>query len=113
MILMTHSTTMRDQTLGPPLLTQAGTGRMILYTGVSRYVSLGNTLTLLSSVNLGGLFVIEPFITPSFFEKYPSAVDEWTLSEAMTADTSDGGGLSQLEDHYNTFIVCISRHAPS
>lgn len=56
-------------------------------------------------VNLGGLFVIEPFITPAFFEKYPSAVDEWTLSEAMAADTSPGGGLSQLEDHYNTFIV--------
>jgi hypothetical protein len=59
------------------------------------------------SVNLGGLFVIEPFIVPSFFEKYPTAVDEWTLSEAMTADTSPGGGLSQLEDHYNTFIVRI------
>ncbi|KAJ4471412.1 glycoside hydrolase family 5 protein [Lentinula aciculospora] len=56
-------------------------------------------------VNLGGLFVIEPFITPSFFEKYTTAVDEWTLSEAMTADTSTGGGLSQLEDHYNTFIT--------
>ncbi|KAJ3731574.1 glycoside hydrolase family 5 protein [Lentinula guzmanii] len=56
-------------------------------------------------VNLGGLFVIEPFITPSLFEKYPTAVDEWTLSEAMTADTSEGGGLSQLEDHYNTFIT--------
>ncbi|KAJ3996200.1 glycoside hydrolase family 5 protein [Lentinula boryana] len=56
-------------------------------------------------VNLGGLFVIEPFITPSLFEKYTTAVDEWTLSEAMTADTSEGGGLSQLEDHYNTFIT--------
>ncbi|KAJ3981724.1 glycoside hydrolase family 5 protein [Lentinula detonsa] len=56
-------------------------------------------------VNLGGLFVIEPFITPSLFEKYATAVDEWTLSEAMTADTSEGGGLSQLEDHYNTFIT--------
>jgi glucan 1,3-beta-glucosidase len=59
---------------------------------------------LYDSVNLGGLFVIEPFITPSFFEKYPTAVDEWTLSEAMAADTSSGG-LSQLEDHYNTFVT--------
>lgn len=24
---------------------------------------------------------------------------------AMAADTSEGGGLSQLEDHYNTFIT--------
>ncbi|KAL0572392.1 hypothetical protein V5O48_009570 [Marasmius crinis-equi] len=55
-------------------------------------------------VNLGGLFVIEPFISPSFFEKYPNTVDEWTLSQAMAADTASGG-LSQLENHYNTFIT--------
>ncbi|KAF8991502.1 glycoside hydrolase superfamily [Cyathus striatus] len=41
-------------------------------------------------VNLGGLFVLEPFITPAF-----------TL---MAADSASGG-LSQLEDHYNTFIA--------
>ncbi|KAL0061434.1 hypothetical protein AAF712_011728 [Marasmius tenuissimus] len=55
-------------------------------------------------VGLGGLFVLEPFISPKFFEKYPNAVDEWTLSEAMRADTA-GGGLAQLEDHYKTFIT--------
>ena len=31
-------------------------------------------------------------------------MDEWTLSEAMAADTANGG-LSQLESHYETFIV--------
>jgi hypothetical protein len=57
-------------------------------------------------VNLGGLFVLEPFISPALFQKYPTAVDEWTLSQAMAADTSSGGGLqSQLEAHYDTFIV--------
>ncbi|KAI0302303.1 glycoside hydrolase family 5 protein [Multifurca ochricompacta] len=57
-------------------------------------------------VNLGGLFVLEPFITPALFQKYPGAVDEWTLSEAMAADTGPGGGLqSQLEAHYDTFIT--------
>ncbi len=57
-------------------------------------------------VNLGGLFVIEPFITPTFFQKYPGAIDEWTLSEAMAADTGPGGGLQQqLEAHYDNFIV--------
>ena len=57
------------------------------------------------SVNLGGWFVLEPFITPALFQKYqPQAVDEWTLSTAMAADTSSGG-LSQLETHYQTFIV--------
>jgi glucan 1,3-beta-glucosidase len=49
--------------------------------------------------------VLEPFITPSLFQKYPGTIDEWTLSEAMTADTAGGGLQTQLEDHYNTFIV--------
>lgn len=55
-------------------------------------------------VNLGGLFVLEPFITPDIFQRYPTAVDEYSLSVAMVADTANGG-LQQLEDHYNTFIV--------
>ncbi|KIJ63488.1 glycoside hydrolase family 5 protein [Hydnomerulius pinastri MD-312] len=55
-------------------------------------------------VNLGGLFVLEPFIAPALFQKYPGAVDEWTLSTLMAADTANGG-LNQLEDHYNTFIT--------
>ena len=49
-----------------------------------------------------------PSSTPGPYEKYLNntqpAVDEWTLSQAMAADTA-GGGLNQLEDHYNTFIV--------
>lgn len=57
-------------------------------------------------VNLGGLFVLEPFITPDIFQRYPSAVDEWTLSEAMLADPQNGG-INQLEEHYNTFIVSM------
>jgi hypothetical protein len=56
------------------------------------------------SVNLGGLFVLEPFISPALFQKYPGSVDEWTLSEMMAADTASGG-LDQLEEHYKTFIV--------
>jgi glucan 1,3-beta-glucosidase len=56
------------------------------------------------SVNLGGLFVLEPFISPSLYQKYPGAVDEWTLSTLMAADTASGG-LNQLEDHYNTFVT--------
>ena len=56
------------------------------------------------SVNLGGWFVLEPFIAPALYQKYPGAVDEWTLSENMRSDTA-GGGISQLEDHYKTFIV--------
>ena len=55
-------------------------------------------------VNLGGWFVLEPFITPDIFERYPGAVDEWTLSELMANDTANGG-LNQIEEHYKTFIV--------
>jgi glucan 1,3-beta-glucosidase len=58
----------------------------------------------ISGVNLGGWLVLEPFITPALYQKYPTAVDEWTLSTAMAADTA-GGGLAQLEEHYKTFIV--------
>ena len=59
-------------------------------------------------VNLGGWLVLEPFISPSLFQKYPQTIDEWTLSEAMRSDTSPGGGIGQIEDHYNTFIVSVS-----
>jgi glucan 1,3-beta-glucosidase len=55
-------------------------------------------------VNLGGLFVLEPFITPSMFQKYPGTEDEYSLSQAMRADNASGG-IGQLEEHYQTFIV--------
>ena len=48
--------------------------------------------------------MLEPFISPALYQKYPGAVDEWTLTQLMAADTASGG-LNQLEDHYNTFIV--------
>ncbi|KAK2459491.1 hypothetical protein APHAL10511_008475 [Amanita phalloides] len=54
-------------------------------------------------VNIGGWLILEPFITPDIFQRYPTAVDEYTLSLAMAADTANGG-LSQLEQHYDTFI---------
>ncbi|EAU89575.2 exo-beta-1,3-glucanase [Coprinopsis cinerea okayama7 len=55
-------------------------------------------------VNLGGWLVLEPFITPSLFQKYPGTSDEWSLSEAMRRDEA-GGGIGQIEDHYKTFIT--------
>ncbi|KAF9471389.1 glycoside hydrolase family 5 protein [Pholiota conissans] len=58
----------------------------------------------INGVNLGGWFVLEPFITPALFQKYPGAIDEWSLSVLMAADTASGG-LNQLEDHYKTFIT--------
>ena len=51
-------------------------------------------------VNLGGLFVLEPFIVPNLYEENVGAVDEWTLSTLL------GDKLQQtLEDQYNSFIT--------
>ncbi|KAJ7578702.1 glycoside hydrolase family 5 protein [Mycena floridula] len=54
-------------------------------------------------VNLGGWLV-----SPAVFERYstgtPKAIDEWTLHTRMTADSANGG-LTQLENHYKTFIT--------
>ncbi|KAF8889766.1 glycoside hydrolase [Gymnopilus junonius] len=56
-------------------------------------------------VNFGGWLNTEPV---ALYEKYLNnstpAVDEWTLSLAMAADTASGG-LNQLETHYQTFIT--------
>ncbi|TFK22532.1 exo-beta-1,3-glucanase [Coprinopsis marcescibilis] len=57
-------------------------------------------------VNLGGWFVLEPFINPGIFQRYPGAVDEYTLCELMRAEGEAGGpGLRALEEHYETFIT--------
>ncbi|KAI0653825.1 glycoside hydrolase [Cubamyces menziesii] len=51
-------------------------------------------------VNLGGLFVLEPFIVPNLYEENVGAVDEWTLSILL------GDKLqATLEDHYQNFIT--------
>ena len=54
----------------------------------------------INGVNLGGLFVIEPFIVPQLFEQNPGTVDEWTLSVALGSNLQ-----ATIEDHYNTFIT--------
>ncbi|KAJ6488571.1 glycoside hydrolase family 5 protein [Mycena vitilis] len=61
-------------------------------------------------VNLGGWLVTEPFIVPGLYQTLQATtttitiIDEWTLIQAMQADTAHGG-VSQLEDHYKTFIT--------
>ncbi|RXW23816.1 hypothetical protein EST38_g2037 [Candolleomyces aberdarensis] len=55
-------------------------------------------------VNLGGWLVLEPFISPEIFQRYPGAEDEFSLAQAMAADTANGG-LRQIEEHYQTFIT--------
>ena len=112
---MTHTTTMRIPTRGPLLSTSLGTTGLTESMGaVLEHPRLFVTAELFldpCSVNLGGWFVLEPFISPALFQKYPGAVDEWTLSTLMAADTA-GGGLAQLEEHYKTFIVSSEEFVP-
>ncbi|KAH8103524.1 glycoside hydrolase family 5 protein [Cristinia sonorae] len=59
----------------------------------------------INGVNIGGLFVLEPFIVPHLYQSTPGAVDEWTLSEGLRNLPSGNNLTSALEDHYNTFIT--------
>ncbi|GJN94706.1 hypothetical protein Rhopal_007797-T1 [Rhodotorula paludigena] len=68
----------------------------------------------IAGVNLGGWFVLEPFIVPGMFEPfdasgvapdYPTltgmpAVDEWTLSEQLGTDLE-----AKMTEHYSTWIT--------
>ncbi|CCM06308.1 uncharacterized protein FIBRA_08559 [Fibroporia radiculosa] len=57
-------------------------------------------------VNLGGLFELEPFISPSIFQENPTAVDEWTLDLSLRAGSNGSENiLSVMENYYNTFIT--------
>ena len=51
-------------------------------------------------VNTGGWFVLEPWITPSIFQGN-SAVDEYTLADAMGRDAAK----SMLQNHWNTWYT--------
>lgn len=51
-------------------------------------------------VNLGGWFVLEPWITPSIFEGN-AAVDEWTYTQELGKDAAK----SQLSAHWNSWIT--------
>jgi len=55
-------------------------------------------------VNLGGWFVLEPWITPSIFEPWANSntvVDEYTLCQTLGKDQA----YSTLSNHWNTWIT--------
>lgn len=53
-------------------------------------------------VNLGGWFILEPWITPSLFDPLNgTAVDEWTFCETLGATEA----YNQLSNHWNTWIT--------
>lgn len=55
-------------------------------------------------VNVGGWLIIEPFITPSFFEAYEpqqGVVDEYTLSGKL----GPSAAKETIEKHYKSFVT--------
>ncbi|KAI6854487.1 glycoside hydrolase [Hortaea werneckii] len=53
-------------------------------------------------VNLGGWFVLEPWITPSIFENTPdNVVDEYSFCETLGKDEA----YSRLHDHWSSWIT--------
>ena len=55
-------------------------------------------------INLGGWLSIEPFITPSLFNKYKpneGIIDEWTLTNKLGPSTA----AKTIEKHYSQFIT--------
>ncbi|KAJ2134213.1 hypothetical protein J3F82_006810, partial [Coemansia sp. RSA 637] len=72
-------------------------------TGSSRL----SDINIIRGVNLGGVFLIEPFIRPSLFDQFNSSipsdmpVDEWTFTEKLGKEEA----LRQLEDHWDTFVT--------
>ncbi|EIM90943.1 glycoside hydrolase [Stereum hirsutum FP-91666 SS1] len=59
--------------------------------------------TPIRAVNLGGWFVLEPWITPSIFENTNNSdiVDEYTMGQLLDTDTA----LSLLQPHWDTWIT--------
>ncbi|KAI0343529.1 glycoside hydrolase [Trametopsis cervina] len=55
-----------------------------------------------NGVNLGGLFVLEPFISPALFQPYAGVRDEWHLSQTVA---SSGNLTDFLVQHYTTFVT--------
>ncbi len=68
-----------------------------------RQISFNYSNDKVRGVNLGGWFVIEPFITPSLFEVFGDTppIDEWTYSQALGKSEA----LSRLENHWATWIT--------
>ncbi|KAJ2553453.1 glucan exo-1,3-beta-glucosidase [Coemansia sp. RSA 1933] len=64
--------------------------------------------TPIRGVNIGGVFLIEPFIRPSLFDQFllthnvtDAPIDEWTFSAAL----GKAEAKRQLEQHWDTFVT--------
>ncbi|KAJ2713097.1 hypothetical protein H4R19_002424 [Coemansia spiralis] len=71
--------------------------------GATRLADMGP----IRGTNIGGVFLIEPFIRPSLFDQFNASavaeqpVDEWTFSATL----GKAEARRQLEEHWDTFIT--------
>ncbi|RDW93558.1 glucan 1,3-beta-glucosidase [Aspergillus mulundensis] len=82
--------------LALPLLTAGASAASLLRSRASA------TADKIRGVNLGGWFVLEPWITPSLFDEAgDEAVDEYTLTKILGSEKA----AAILSDHWSTFIT--------
>lgn len=88
-----------------PYLTRiASTDSLIDSTLGRRDLSFDYNSQTVRGVNLGGWFVLEPWITPSIFEEWSSSravVDEYTYTQTLGKNEAS----SRLTNHWNTWIT--------
>ncbi|KDQ24837.1 glycoside hydrolase family 5 protein [Pleurotus ostreatus PC15] len=72
-------------------------------TSTQEWVPFNYGKDTIRGVNLGGWLVLEPWITPSFFERTnnTNVVDEFTLGQLFDRDVA----LDMLKDHWETWIT--------
>lgn len=73
-------------------------------TSQSRQLNFDYNNDKVRGVNLGGWFVLEPWITPSLFEatsSYGYVVDEYTYTQALGTDEA----TNRLTNHWATWII--------
>ena len=68
---------------------------------VKRFDSWDYEHDKLQGVNLGGWFVLEPYINPLLFKACPGAVDEYTLTQALGKKNAQ----IELENHWDTWYT--------
>ncbi|KAJ2162509.1 hypothetical protein GGF46_000640 [Coemansia sp. RSA 552] len=74
-------------------------------TPVALQKRFGNTNDVMRGVNLGGAFVLEPWITPSVFKEWKGTgrkvVDEWTYCEALGKSECQ----ARLKKHWESWVT--------
>jgi hypothetical protein len=96
---------MRISRLTFALVTLLGSASLASIKPASAVYTLDPNDGKIRGVNIGGLFVLEPFLTPALFEQFEGqprqAVDEWTFSDILGKEEA----TKQLLKHWDTFCT--------